>query len=81
MKLKLQWKGVVGGIALPLAVLTLQGCQTPTTLTEQQGTLAGAGTGALAGAAVSDGLIVPAVSAIGGAVVGEEVAEDDPIFD
>jgi outer membrane lipoprotein SlyB len=51
-------------------------------VSERTGTLAGAAGGALAGSAIGDGgLIAPALGAVGGAVIGEEVAENDPVFD
>ena len=64
------------------ALLALGACETPRDVSPETGMLVGAGGGALAGAAVGDGgVILPALGAIGGAVVGEEVAERDPVFD
>lgn len=64
------------------AMLALAGCETPDNISPQTGTLIGAGSGALAGAAIGDGgIILPALGAVAGAVIGEEAAERDPIFD
>lgn len=68
--------------ALGAAVLlALAGCGSLDGLTDTQGTLAGAGAGALLGTVVSDGAIAPVIGAVGGAVLGEELAENDPILD
>ena len=69
-------------VAIAAAALALAACETPQDPTPRTGALVGAGTGALAGAALGDGgVILPALGAVGGAVVGEEAAESDPVFD
>ncbi len=63
------------------AMLALGGCGHLDGLSSRQGQLLGAGTGALAGATTSDGLIAPVIGAVAGAVVGEELSERDPLLD
>lgn len=64
------------------AAIALSACASTPDLSSDSGTLIGAGSGALAGAILGDGgVILPALGAVGGAVIGEEVAEGDPIFD
>lgn len=69
-------------MSITTAALALAACETPRDPTPRTGALVGAGTGALAGAALGDGgVILPALGAVGGAIVGEEAAERDAIFD
>ena len=69
-------------VLIALSSLAVTGCNSPRGLTEDQGALVGAGTGAVAGSVVGDGgIILPALGAVGGAVVGEGAAENDAIFD
>lgn len=67
--------------AASVALLALSGCGHLDGLSSTQGQLLGAGTGALAGALASDGVIAPVLGAVGGAILGEELAERDPLVD
>ncbi|MCD6680989.1 MAG: complement resistance protein TraT [Burkholderiaceae bacterium] len=72
---------IASRIAIAAAALLATGCANLDDPTPQQGLLIGAGTGALLGAATSSGVIAPVIGAVGGAVVGEELAERDPLLD
>ena len=60
-----------------VAALALAGCANLPGSRQTQGTVAGAGAGALAGYAVSDGAIAPVLGAAGGALLGNKLSEDD----
>ena len=62
---------------LAATALGLAGCANLPGSRQTQGAVAGAGAGALAGYAVSDGAIAPVLGAVGGAVLGDKLAEDD----
>lgn len=63
-------------LAVSAAMLALAGCGNLSRT--ETGTLAGAGVGAVAGSAVSNGGIVgPAIGAVGGAALGHELATPD----
>lgn len=68
--------------AVAAAALLVTGCANLDDPTPDQGLLIGAGSGALVGAAIGDGgVIAPVIGAVGGAVLGKELAERDPLFD
>ena len=69
--------------AIVVAVMLVSGCSSmPEDFSSDQGILIGAAGGAATGALLGDGgIILPALGAVGGAVIGEEAAENDPLFD
>jgi hypothetical protein len=64
------------------AIAILGGCSGTGDISQDEGQLIGAAGGAAAGATLGDGgIIAPAIGAIGGAVIGEEASDDDPLFE
>jgi len=71
-------KRVIRIAAASIAGLALAGCGTTGNLSTEEGRLAGAGAGALIGAVASGGVLLPALGAVGGAIVGEQFADPEP---